>query len=65
MKNTESKAFTVSLWPLPAFIVFLLWPCLGVSVVLGEIAYTVALVVSDVNDLGRQERFTLLDPPQP
>lgn len=55
----DSLAYALRLWPLPVIVVFTLWPCLGVTLAVGETAFTLALVVSDLDELMRRKRFTL------
>ncbi len=56
MKTRDTRSIVVDLWPLPAAVSLLLWPCLGVSLAVGTTAFTLAFVVSDL-DGGRPQPF--------
>ncbi|MCU0783204.1 MAG: hypothetical protein MUF81_03980 [Verrucomicrobia bacterium] len=49
MNAKDEIVFFVPLWPCRAAVLFILRPCLGVSLLLGETAFTLAVVVSDLN----------------
>jgi hypothetical protein len=51
MKPENQSALIVPLWPGRSALVFILWPCVGVSLAVGATAYTVALVVSEIPKL--------------
>jgi hypothetical protein len=59
MKDKDSLSFPVSLWPLPVAVAFHLWPCLGFTLVVGATAFTVAFVVTTMDDLAPPQRFRL------
>lgn len=53
MKLETSSSLVIPLYPFRVAIVLLFCPCVGVSLVIGETAFTLSFLVSDLNKFNR------------
>lgn len=54
MKLETSSVLVFPLYPCHAAIVLLFWPCVGVSLIIGETAFTLSFLVSELNKFNRK-----------